>query len=224
VFAGRRFARVLPATAVLWGVCVAALAQQIPGYPSIDSYDAREVALLPKFCPYTLLFSEKVPGGSDPEQKRRWQGVLGPTFITLHHYCWGLMKTNRAVLLARDAQTRTFYLGDAINEFDYVIERAPPDFVLLPEILTKKGENLVRLGRGPTGIVQFENAITLKPDYWPPYAQMSDYYKELGDLGKAREALERGLAQAPSTAALTRRLEELEQRKGPATPKAAVKR
>ena len=101
-------------------------------------------------------------------------------------------------------------MSDSIGEFDYVITRAPEDFILLPEILTKKGENLVRLGKGPVGVTQFERAMELKPDYWPPYAYMSDYFKDAGDPKKAREILEKGLSNAPDAKALQRRLAELE--------------
>jgi hypothetical protein len=189
-----------------------ARAQEIPGYPTnFDAYDPREVAMLPAYCPYTQLFRARVPGGNDPDQIAHWQSVFGDTFLHLHHYCWGLMKTNRAVLLARDKGVREFYLRNSLPEFDYVIERSPPTFILLPEILTKKGENLVRLGRGPIAIVEFQRAAELKPDYWPPYAQMSDYYKSIGDKSKARQTVERGLSFSPEAPALTRRLAELSQ-------------
>jgi tetratricopeptide (TPR) repeat protein len=195
--------------AAVLGSTAPAQAQDIPGYGGLEDYDAREVALLPKFCPHTLLFKEKVPGGSNPLEIERWEAVLGPTFRHMHHYCWGLMKTNRGVLLSRDRQVRQGYLTDSIREFDYVIQRAPADFVLLPEILTKKGENLIRLGRAPVGIVELERAVELKPDYWPPYAQISDYYKSVGDRQKAKEALQRGLTASPDAPALRRRLTEL---------------
>ena len=119
------------------------------------------------------------------------------------------MKTNRAMLLSRDRQVKFAYLTDSIREFDYVIQRAPENFVLLPEILTKKGENLIRLGRAPVGIMELERAAELKPDYWPPFAQISDYYKSVGDRQKAKETLERGLSSSPDAPALRRRLTEL---------------
>jgi len=128
-----------------------AYGQGIPGY-SDDmryAYDLREIALLPRYCIHTQLFRDNVPGGNNLEEIKRWSSILGGSFANLHHYCWGLMKTNRAILLVRTQQFRTYYLSESIGEFDYVIERAPPDFKLLPEILTKKGENLIRLGRGP---------------------------------------------------------------------------
>ena len=184
-------------------------AQDIPGYPSVDSFDPREVALLPAYCKYTTYFNRKVPGGSDITAIKSWQSALGPTFEHVHHYCFGLMKTNRAVLLSTNVQVRDFYLTDSLKEFDYVLERSSENFVLLPEILAKKGENLLRLKRAPLAMMEFERAVSLKPDYWPPFAQMSDYYKSIGDNAKARESLERGLAGSPDAPALTRRLQEL---------------
>src|SRR5882762_6337599 len=131
----------------------------VPGYPDrVDAYDPREVALLPRYCIHTQLFRGRVPGGNNPDEIERWYSIMGETFNAMHHYCWGLMKTNRATLFARGQKIRMFYLEDAISEFDYVIERAKPDFVMLPEILTKKGENLIRLGRGSFGIRELQRA------------------------------------------------------------------
>jgi tetratricopeptide (TPR) repeat protein len=183
---------------------------EIPGYPaSIEAYDPREVALLPEYCRHTQLFRDTVPGGNNPERIGHYHSLLGETFNHMHHYCWGMMKTNRATLLVHNPQGRQSYLNSAIGEFDYVIQRAPENFVLLPEIMAKKGENLLRLGRGPVAMIVFERAAAIKPDYWPPYAQMSDYYKERGDVQKARESLEKGLSFAPDAAPLKRRLAEL---------------
>lgn len=188
-----------------------ALSQQVPGYPpNVDAYDPREVAMLPRYCIYTQLFRDRVPGGNDKAMIDAWYAQMGATFHAMHHYCWGLMKTNRGALLARDPDSRRYYLNDALSEFDYVIQRAPEDFILLPEILTKKGENLVRLGRGPLAVYEFERAMTLKPDYWPPYAQLGDYYRNAGELDKAREVLTQGLAAASDAPALRRRLAELD--------------
>jgi tetratricopeptide (TPR) repeat protein len=206
----RALLRVALATLLAQVWPAAALAQDIPGYPeNVEDYDPREVALLPPYCKYTQMFREKVPGGGDPVEGGRWQALLGPTFFAMHHYCWGLMKTNRGVLLAREPAVRTSYLGYSIREFDWVIQRAPEDFILLPEILNKKGEVLLRLGKGPLAMVALERASALKPDYWPPYAQMADFYKGTGDAAKAREILDKGLSFAPDAAALKRRLAEL---------------
>jgi hypothetical protein len=183
----------------------------VPGYPdSVQGFDSREVAMLPRYCIHTQLFRDHVPGGNNPAEIKRWYSVMGETFHAMHHYCWGLMKTNRALILARTQQSRRYYLNDSIGEFDYVIDRAPKSFILLPEILTKKGENLIRLGRAPLGLKELTSAIELKPDYWPPYAAMSDHYKATGDIEKAREALEQALSFSPDAKGLKTRLMELD--------------
>jgi tetratricopeptide (TPR) repeat protein len=166
--------------------------------------------MLPRYCANTQAFRDVIPGGNHPDEIKRWGSIMGvQTFHAMHHYCWGLMKTNRGVLFARGRQVRRFYLEDAINEFNYVIRAAPPDFVLLPEIFTKKGENLIRLGQGPQASLELQRAIDLKPDYWPPYVAMSDYYIGIGDIKKAREVLEKGLSASPDAKALKERLAKL---------------
>jgi len=190
---------------------MSAHAQLIPGYSDdVRAYDPREVALLPGYCKHTQEFRERVPGGGDPQLIENWSNTLGPMYIHMHHYCWGLMKAHRGMLMARTERASTHFLSNAVQEFDYVIERSPQDFVLLPEVLAKKGQALLRLGRSPAAMMAFERAIEIKPDYWPPYAHASDYYKEIGQFEQARELLNRGLASAPNTSALQRRLTELD--------------
>jgi len=210
---GRLHARALAVVsgAVLVTIIARAGTGDIVGYPAhVEAYDPREVALLPRYCTYTQLFRDHVPGGNDKATIDSWYARLGPTFHQLHHFCWGIMQTNRAMLLATDRQTREFYLAAANGNFDYVIERSPPEFILLPEILAKKGENLIRLGKGQLALVELQRAAELKPDYWPPYAYMSDYYREIGDRAKAREVLEAGLQRIPESQGLRTRLAELD--------------
>lgn len=190
----------------------AALALCASGHVSADNRQEMEpnlVKMLPGYCKYTQYFRERIPGGSDRAEIERWTATLGPTFNHMHHYCFGLLNTNRAIYVTRTRQERTFNLSNSIAEFDYVIEKAPADFILLPEILTKKGENLVRLGKGPQGFPDLQRAIELKPDYWPPYAAISDYFKEVDNLPQAREWLQKGLAATDNAKALVRRMAEL---------------
>jgi tetratricopeptide (TPR) repeat protein len=182
----------------------------IPGYPAVTAHDPREVARLPNYCRYTQSFRSSVPGGNNQAQIDHWYSVMGETFHAMHHYCWGLMKLNRALYLARSPQIRSFYFGDAILEFDYVLERSSENFALRPEILTKKGQCLIALGRGPVAVPILEHAIELKPDYWPPYVQLSDYYKSSGKIDMAREMLEKAISQAPGVESLKQRLAELD--------------
>lgn len=187
-----------------------AAAQSISGYPEhVTEYDPREVVMLPEYCKYTQLFRDRVPGGNNREMIQRWHATMGEVFIHMHHYCWGLMHLHRAKVLARDAQARGFNYDSAVREFDYIMERTPRDFPLLPEMLTKKGEALLGRGKAALALAEFERAIELKPDYWPPYAHISDHYRSSGDAPKARQILETGLARSPGAKGLQRRLQEL---------------
>ena len=174
--------------------------------------------MLPGYCIYTQAFRiGRFPGSNNPAELERWTSVMGPTFNAMHHYCWGLMKTNRAKFLVSTPKMRDFYLRDSIPEFDYVINGAPTDFILLPEILTKKGENLLELDRSREGLQALHRAIELKPDYWPSYAAISDYYRKIGDLAKARGWLEEGLSVTPNINALKRRMADLDAVEGSRT-------
>jgi tetratricopeptide (TPR) repeat protein len=171
--------------------------------------DPREMRMLPEYCKHTQLFRDRIPGGNNPDDIERWSTMMGPTFIHMHHYCYGLMATNKALYLSPEREDRLHNLGVSIIEFDYVIQRAPEGFGLLPEILTKKGENLILLDRGVEGVGILRRVIDLKQDYWRPYALIGDYYRDVGAPAKAREWLEKGLSAAPDTPALARRLAEL---------------
>jgi tetratricopeptide (TPR) repeat protein len=102
-----------------------------------------------------------------------------------------------------------YYLDASIGEIDYVLHRAPPDFILLPEILTKKGDNQLRLGRPVAGQETLQKAMAIKPDYWPAYAVLADYYKEHGHPEVARQVLEKALEHSPDAEAIKRRLADL---------------
>jgi len=91
-----------------------------------------------------------------------------------------------------------------------VVDDSPTDRHHLSEILTKKGENLLRLNELGVGLAQLEQAIQLKPDYWPPYVVASDYYKKQGNVAKAREWLERATKYSPDSQAVKTRIAELD--------------
>lgn len=186
------------------------------------AYEPSLILKLPPYCKHTMFFADRVPGGNNPDEIQRWKALIGPTFIHMHHYCYGLMATNRAIYSSPTRADRMHNLGVSIVEFDYVIQRAPPEFGLLPEILANKGENLILLERGPEGVGVLQNAIDIKPDYWRPYAIISDYYKDIGAPAKAREWLEKGLSAAPGTHALTRRLAQLDGEQGKSNRKKSV--
>jgi len=179
-----------------------------------DYNNPREMTMLPEYCKYTMFFRDHVPGGSNRSMVERWSAVMGPTFNHMHHYCWALMSTNRALLIARTKEQRGYALNASIPDFDYVIERAPADFSLMPEFLTKRGENLLRLERTGEGMADIDRALSIKPNYWEAYVALSDYYRDKGDIAKAREWAEKGLAVSPNTRPLQRRVAQFDAAQG----------
>ena len=204
--------KVLPAL-IAWPIALVAMLHGAGAAAQTTQYqfDAKQLAMLPPYCKYTQVFRDNVPGGNDPREIERWANAMGAAnFVHLHHYCAGLENTIRALYFSSTALDRNRELKTSLTEFDYVLARVSSDFALVPEILTKRGENLLRLGNGPQGLLDLNRAIELKPDHWPPYAAMSDYYKGLGDVASAREWAKKGLSAAPGTRALERRLAELD--------------
>lgn len=179
------------------------------------TFSQTEMSLLPEYCKYTQYYRDRIEGGRDPAKMKYWYSVFGGglgegIFHAMHHYCFGLTNINYAKFWVTSKQDRTFRLEQSIAEYNFVINSSQPGEKMLPELHTKTGESLIALGRAGLAVVQFERAIELKPDYWPPYAAMSDYYKTSGNVKTAREYLERGLSTAPETKALIRRLSELD--------------
>jgi tetratricopeptide (TPR) repeat protein len=177
-------------------------------------FDPREIYQLPMFCKYTQIYRKHVPGGNNPAEIERWTALMGDTFRHMHHYCWALQTSNRAAFESTTREEKIRWLTDSIGDLDYVIQRAPLDFPMLPDVLSKKGDVLIRLDRAGEGMLEFQRAIKVKPEYWQAYAAMSDFYKETGQIAKAREWLEKGLSAAPNAKALKERSAQLDSASG----------
>ncbi len=194
-------------------------------------YSPRAMAMLPPYCKYTQLFRQNVPGGGNLSEIKKWYEIMGGSYPTtgpfhhMHHYCAGLQHINHAKFVARSQGERNQRFSWAVLEFEYVLKSTTPAFALWPEILTKKGESLIAMGKAPLAIADLLRAIELKPDYWPPYAALSDYYKNNGNPKMAREALEQALSFSPNAQAMKRRLAELDgvKEKPGAAPRPATK-
>lgn len=158
------------------------------------------------------------------EERQRWDQILGSGIDSIHHYCRGLNWTNTALFFSKNRQERTDALGYSLQEFDFILNQTDTShFKLLPEVLTKKGENLIRLRRFPEALPVLQKAIQVKPDYWPPYAVLSDYFRDVGDIPKAHEWLDKALAIDPNAKSLKVRQTELAQAKVKA-PSASVQK
>jgi tetratricopeptide (TPR) repeat protein len=177
-------------------------------------YDRKVFAFLPEWCKYTAYYNSVVPherGNADARREyERLNRLMGPqNFKHLHHYCRGLFVVARARYFEPSKTARDRLLRNSIAEFNYVLNRVEPTFALLPEILTKKGESYARLGR-PEAVEPLHRALQAKPDYWPAYAALSDYFRDTGQVEQARQWLQKGLAAAPNATPLQRRLAEID--------------
>lgn len=181
------------------GVCAAQMPRNIT--------DA-DMALAPPYCPDTMSFSKSHSYNPDARQKR-WVQMMGQAFWAMHHYCWAMININRAARPLTPARERDNLYNRAIGDIDYVLRNSPPDFVLRPELYTKRGELLAKLKKYPDAVTAYRQAFNAKPDYWPAYTGLADMLRVTGHIDKAREIVEDGLMHAPSSKALNSMLAEL---------------
>lgn len=174
-----------------------AVAQQGALASSFDMFAVSpgEFSQLPEYCPQTNAYAGRTV---TPDGQRLWLARLGPTYWHIHHYCWGLLKELRSRRVGIAVQEQRSLLESAIKECYYVLERAPPEFVLLPEIYLRIGQFHARLGRPVEALEAFERSRSAKADYWPAYLEGA----RLNDLLRRRDValalLDAGIAIMPS--------------------------
>jgi tetratricopeptide (TPR) repeat protein len=164
-----------------------------PGDPfQVMEITRGEMARLPEYCPYTWAYHK-----GPPETQQVWYGRLGQVFAHMHHYCWGLLKAQRAERPGMERQTREALYTNAIQEVNYVLERAPENFVLRPELLYRAGQFAVGRDDPAQAIEFFEASIRSKADYWPAYLELSNVQLKIFRRQQAIEVLEAGLKVMP---------------------------
>ena len=166
-----------------------------------------EVALLPEYCKHAQAFKEKY---GTQEGHKQWLDRLGPTYLALHHYCWALIAIQRSLKPGVTKQDRDFNLRSAAADIYYVVERADASFVLLPEILTRRGESLRKLRDFPNAESSYRRAIEVKPDYWPAHLGLAQSYVDRGDRAAARKQLEQSIPQVSDARMLKKMLADLQ--------------
>jgi hypothetical protein len=194
------------------GIALALVATSAAAQKPADVTDG-EMALLPPYCPDTQTMSAVDPRGT--EKAARWVAVLGNAFWGLHHYCWGLIRVNRASHAGVNPQMRRYLYESAINDYRYVLENSQPNFVLLPEIYLRIGEASTELQAYASALDAFQRSREAKPDYWPAYVRAAAVLTRLGKNADAAALLQEGLTRVPNEPALI----EAYKRTGRALPK-----
>jgi len=189
---------------------------------SPEIFEPRNVAALPPYCIHTQGYRAKLGAPKDADTEH-WYQVLGGEFNHLHHYCGFLVFLNKAKIRPTFEAKRD--LNNVIGDANYVIERVPADYVLLPEFLSKRGEAYLIVGNTSRAVEDLQKAIATKPDYWPPYLLLADFYQRAGDVPKARQLIDQGLASAPDAQPLRKKRDDLSKGGKPASgaPPAASK-
>ena len=199
----------------LTAVTVFFMAQfSLPGAQAADPKvpTRAEMRQLPPYCPHTQVISKeygrKQSAGDYDAKTKPFVDMYGPDFWHLHHYCFGLVNVIRSYRSA-DPKSREFNLSKSLFQFDYVLKRITANSMLRPELHVKRAQSLVLMKRGGEAVGDFKKAISLKADYAPAYAYLSDYYKRSGEKNLALKTLEDGLTKIPSDRSLLKRYADL---------------
>lgn len=190
--AAARARRALGAVVLGLGLLAPALAQKPP------NISVGEMALIPPYCPDTMGFNYGDAYTNTSPRAGYWVGLMGKGFWAVHHYCWGLIKLRRADAIGLPKVERTGLLTNVVGEFNYVLENAPADFVLRPEVLLRRGDVQLKLGDVGNAMESYQAAVQLRPDYWPAYVNWAEFLVKINRRKDALAFLERGLTQSPS--------------------------
>lgn len=163
-----------------------------------DNVTSAEMATIPPYCPYAQSWDQYMVS---PESKR-WASILGKPFHAIHHYCWAQINMQRALRSGTPEATRISLFKSVRDDYLYVAQRATPDFVLLPEIMSRLGEVEVRLSLIREADQSFAMARKLKPDYWPAYSHWAEFLIKIGKKSEAINIVKTGLAYSPTSRVL----------------------
>ncbi len=161
-----------------------------------------EMALIPRYCPDTMGFNYGDAYHNTSPNANKWVGLMGKGFWAVHHYCWALIDLQRASRHNISPQMRQGLLESVVSDCRYVVNNTQPDFILLPEILTRIGEVEIRLSHPDAADQAFSRARELKPDYWPAYSHWVEYLIKIGRRSEALKVVRSGLSFSPNAKVL----------------------
>lgn len=179
-----------------------------------------ELAVLPEYCKDTqgTVWDKRGNGGPESPNLPHWVGLIGEDFFHLHHYCYALRDFKNAELSGEGSPRGRHLLTEGLNQLSYVIRNCRADMVLMPEVFLKQGDALLKLGRVIEAKESYERSRSLKPDYWPAYANWTDVLVGLRQIDTARQLLNEGLRFSPGQPELMQRLAALDKPRSPARP------
>jgi tetratricopeptide (TPR) repeat protein len=136
-----------------------------------------------------------------PAAEERWNRIIGPNFIHIHHYCFALHKRWLA-LQEFDPTARRNMLNSAIREIDYVETHASGTIPFYAEIYTQRGKLHLLLDQQAEAVSYFRRAVAEDPNYGPAYAALAQLFIKQGHPDQARKVVSEGMKAAPGSPAL----------------------
>jgi tetratricopeptide (TPR) repeat protein len=192
----------------------------------ITDFSQEELRTLPRACLAQRFINDELdPPVVPAEERDQWGERIGPSFIHYHHYCWAMLLMRRAAAPGGDRYDYQL----AVDNLNYVIQRADPSCArlpdvefqydpidnrnyvtrpadlscaLLPDVFVQKGTALEHLGNGEAAVSEYQNALCVQADYTPARAALVQVYLDRGEVEAARAALAEGLQYDPSSKTL----------------------
>jgi len=124
------------------------------------------------------------------------------------HYCDGLRFLDRAYSAMGNKREMGYYLGVAISNFSYELNRAKVDKARLGEFHVGKATALKLMGRKAEAATEFNKALNYKINSPEVYQALADHFYETGNKEKALEMSTEGLKRNPNSTGLKRRYTE----------------
>lgn len=181
-------------------VAILGLALMNPANAALDETPA-DYALLPPYCVVKM-------GRQAPEAAEALRQQMGhDNWIHLHHYCGGLIELNR--YYAGTQGRRKANLGNAVNEFKYVLDRWSPDFYLRADAHLNRGRAYKYIRQDGKALADFQRARELNPRLAPASLELADLYVKIGKKNEALDILKSAIELNPDAKSLRRRYAEL---------------
>ena len=167
-----------------------------------------ELARLPEYCLH-VQGGRETKLGRNQQRREELFAQMGQTFSHMHHYCWALHRVAQASQLGISPQRRASFFTSSIQDVYYVLERAPANFVLAPELHFRIGQFHAALGQVVEALEAFEKSRNAKADYWPPYVGTAELNVRIGRAAEAAQVLRKGLEIMPNEQNLLQALSRL---------------
>lgn len=185
-----------------WGIAATVVGTHAVAVDYSVEPNAAEMLRMPPYCQAKFALR-----AGSPEWKA-WRDQIGENFIDLHHYCSGINFINR-YWGARTARDRSFYLQNAMNNFNYMVNAEKPDFALRAELYSYRGEVFKLMRKPGEAMKDFSKALSIDPRIVKPYLQLAELHVAGSAPARALETVSEGLRHVPESTALQRRYLEL---------------